>query len=1395
MMKSYNNLPEISADMILNSGFVGILAYRCSDSQILFSNRKIWDLFECGSEDEFMNFSGGDFFSLIAEDDRTGINTMFCQTKSNDIVKEHRVCYRVATAKGNIVEVEDCGSVSLLPDGTEIVSCTLTANRNEKVIVTERTDRLTGLLTREQFYSYAGEILKNAEEIGSDEHYFVMYSNIRHFKHFNVRYGVETGNKVLAHLGKALRRRAGNEINARFGSDHFITMTTAAHVNNLIDDTGSYFKKRYGKLGIKLKIGVYEIKQGGISIEKACDLAKFACDSIRDGNTFVCVYDEKMAESLELESYIIQNIDRVIRDRHIQVLYQPVIRTINGSLCGFEALARWNDPQYGYLTPDKFITALENNQLITKLDIYVLDEVCRTIRERQDTGGVNVPVSINLSRMDFLTCDIFSEVENAVMKYDISRDMLYIEITESMVMEDKKIFRREFRRFREAGYQIWMDDFGSGYSSLNVLSECDVDEIKLDMLFMRNFDKKAKQLVRSVIVMAKQLGIRTLAEGVETQEQYEFLRETGCEKIQGYLFSPPVTDERINEMYGNGDTEIESRLWKKYYSKIGEVNFITSKPLAIIEYDGEDFSYLYANQPYKKIWSELGISGIDSVVEMINSKASPLWVQCRELIDRLEENGNSDYTDLVINNQYVRINLKLLCREQKKQLFRGELLLLTRNTDKYHTEEMDYVFRMMYAMYDTVHVFNTGKRTVESLLPGTNFGLISSDINKSKVKMTDIDIIAEKVIYVEDRQAFLEFMNYDTMAERIRKRERNYITEMFRTKTANGSYVWTLHTIQLIPGTETIIYSSRYVPDLYEQFMKKVRSSAEAEQESLSVWNTIRESRNICIFWKDTSRRYVGVNAKFLETFDLKSEAEIIGRTDEDMKWHIDDEFFREDDKMVLREGKLIANRMGRCIIRGVVKNIIMFKEPVYENGMLTGLAGMFLVADEIDENTEALKEYKDEITGLMSAHGVAKTSNEYIEGWEFRKEKFAVVTIVFEAYRRAKITYGSKVSREILAALGELIYSECGSRFSIGRVYGGGFVLFARYTDKDEIEDMVASLRKRCKKTHELCGYDVTLNPLVKVFYAEDANDVHEMMSEASNNYHADFYMQKHNEQRHSSEILSRVPAAVTVFSISETYEIRRIYLSERAREYMNLSFSSNGNLSELVSSVYPADRSRVYNEFHRIAVDKTMGTIEFRSVGNDAKIYWNRLVLMPYMQNDGSYLLYGVYSDITDLKNRTEELQRQSQTDGLTGLKNRHALREDFDKLSPGDVTMIMMDIDKFKNFNDTFGHDLGDKVIMECADKLRKHFSDCDCYRYGGDEFLVVSDNLSAEESKRRMKEMTAEIGTVNLGDNTPPIELSYGMLNERFSNKNELRVIFRKADTLLYERKKNRKNDIR
>ena len=215
-----------------------------------------------------------------------------------------------------------------------------------------------------------------------------------------------------------------------------------------------------------------------------------------------------------ISEYIVNKIDEALQLEWIKVHYQPVIRSLTGELCGFESLARWEDPQLGRLAPDSFIGALEDCKQIYKLDCYMVDKVCRDIHDRFDAGLEMVPVSINFSRLDFLICDMLDIVEKAVEKYDIPRDYIHIEITESMVVSDGELMRRIIDRFRDKGYGIWMDDFGSGYSSLNLLKDFSFDVLKMDMKFLSSFNVKSKSIMRSVVNMAKDIGIMTLAEGV-----------------------------------------------------------------------------------------------------------------------------------------------------------------------------------------------------------------------------------------------------------------------------------------------------------------------------------------------------------------------------------------------------------------------------------------------------------------------------------------------------------------------------------------------------------------------------------------------------------------------------------------------------------------------------------------------------------------------------------------------------------------------------------------------------------------------------------------------------------------------------------------------------------------
>ena len=204
---------------------------------------------------------------------------------------------------------------------------------------------------------------------------------------------------------------------------------------------------------------------------------------------------------MDIEKYVVENIAAALENNYIQVYYQPVIRTISRKLCSFEGLARWIDPEIGMIRPDQFIPVLERASKIHILDRHIIREVCKLLRNTMDVGGIPIPVSINLSRLDFSLCDIFSFVDEEVRYYKIPRDFLYIEITESIMAEQASTMIMAVNRFRDAGYQVWMDDFGSAYSSLNVLKDFSFDEIKLDMRFLSSFSQRSRRILASVIQM------------------------------------------------------------------------------------------------------------------------------------------------------------------------------------------------------------------------------------------------------------------------------------------------------------------------------------------------------------------------------------------------------------------------------------------------------------------------------------------------------------------------------------------------------------------------------------------------------------------------------------------------------------------------------------------------------------------------------------------------------------------------------------------------------------------------------------------------------------------------------------------------------------------------------
>ena len=479
-------------------------------------------------------------------------------------------------------------------------------------------DNLTALPGMTYFFELA--TARRAEIWDQGDTPALLFTDFSGMKYYNHKYGFAEGDQLLQSFAKLLTRFFGNDNCSRLGQDHFAVITKCEgleeQLSSLIEECRGINDGRT----LPLHIGIYEHWFDGIVASMACDRAKIACDAIsNEYSSGYNYYDMSMKDLEEKQQYIIANLDKAIAERWIKVYYQPIVRAVSIRVCDEEALARWIDPVKGFMSPADFIPVLEDHRLIYKLDLYVVECVLQKIKTLRSAGLHIMPQSVNLSRSDFDCCDIVEEIRRRVDDFGISHDLLTIEITESMIGSDFEFMKKQIDRFREYGFAVWMDDFGSGYSSLDVLQSVKFDLIKFDMRFMQQFDKsdKGKIILTELLRMANSLGLDTVCEGVETEEQVKFLQETGCSKLQGYYFEKPVPVERILEKYAKGiQIGFEDPAESKYYDDIGRVNlhdlsviakgdadsfesFFNTLPIAILEISNGQFRFSRTNQSYR----------------------------------------------------------------------------------------------------------------------------------------------------------------------------------------------------------------------------------------------------------------------------------------------------------------------------------------------------------------------------------------------------------------------------------------------------------------------------------------------------------------------------------------------------------------------------------------------------------------------------------------------------------------------------------------------------------------------------------------------------------------------------------------------------------------------------
>lgn len=548
------------------------------------------------------------------------------------------------------------------------------------------TDELTGLYTRAAFLSHTEKILKSDPE----HRYVIVRWDIDHFKVFNDIYGTKEGDRFLREFGKTLMRyhRPGSTL-GHWDADHFVTCLRAEKLD--ADKMSKWLcmqtNGRYPDFEFIFKIGIYEIDDPSVDISIMCDRAHLALRSIKKGfKTRYAYYKESMRISMLQEQEIMNELKTAFEKRQFIIYLQPQYNYAENTLIGAETLVRWQHPQKGLVMPGVFIPVLERNELIIQLDTFVWEESCRLLRKWLDSGIDPPSISVNISRADVYDPRLIDIITSLVEKYRLEPRYLHLEITESAYIETPEQLVNIVEKLRSLGFTIAMDDFGSGYSSLNTLKDVPVDILKLDMKFLsRGNSMRGGSILSSIVRMAHWLKLPVIAEGVETVEQANYLKSIGCSLMQGYYFARPMPVAEYEKKLTAAPADLFPDIYKD--TEIGAASDfwdVTAQSAlifnsfvggaAIVEWAGDRVEALRINDRYLEILS--------------SSRENYIKYQ-RNILDRIYDDSIGAVKDAL--NNAIKSGEETSCEIHNKPLIPGgddlwllmHVRFLAKNIDSY----------------------------------------------------------------------------------------------------------------------------------------------------------------------------------------------------------------------------------------------------------------------------------------------------------------------------------------------------------------------------------------------------------------------------------------------------------------------------------------------------------------------------------------------------------------------------------------------------------------------------------------------------------------------------------------------------------------------------------------
>ena len=1068
------------------------LVSRDEEERILAVNREALRIFECASEQQFMEFTKGLFRNLMADEDAHSLAGLYQGSERRGNYNFYEGSSKTRT--GHFIRIE--GVFGPAVDGKRGALWVVGLAQSDVRQSALEKDSDTGLLGPHAFYRKAKQLLKEEEASGIWGQRVPVFINLVHFSSFNSSYGIEAGNTLIYRIAQVLRACFPHAPATHLGADNFMVLSSRNHITMRMDRMVKEINDLIQDRAIRCKAGLVLFDKDHVPPEKLktmnwrdpFDMAKLAADSIKeDGNRSWAVYTESLGRDMVNTAFVLRNFENAMEKGHIHVYYQPITRALTGKVCGLEALARWEDPEKGMILPGLFVPVLEKMKLIHLLDRYVIESTARLYQRLKAAGHPILPVSVNLSRVDFDIMKPFDFMEEIIFRYQVPRQFFHIEVTESALTRDRGVLKQELLRFKKAGYRLWLDDFGSGYSSLNVLQEFPFDLLKIDMAFLRNFNEESRKIIRSIILMAKNLSVHTLAEGAETKEQVDFLRESGCEEIQGYFYGKPMTSEDFEKKLMEGTYVPEGPLESVVMNRVGLVNVLTDKPVGLFLNRKDRFVLLLKNEALKQVADAVYGGGNIYFEGNEVPHGHPIYPWLRALIEGSRASGQEQSVVAMRNGFMLKNTMHTLAGNES--LCGGTVSIINMSVKDEHgpVQTLDMLYRNMMRVFDALYFYQGDKKTVDVILssiPGMKPGSVLTPAQWRHLA---------DYVHPDDRKKFLQFIQPENVQKIAAGSIHRLSASHFRIKDSHGRYRWK-EVIAMVMGKEEENHIFLGAKDtaltplpeaeraeflrLYAASLPGGCKKETKEERDRNFARALRRKSDFKFFWKDKNRRFLGASDAFLRYYGFASEGDILGKTDEDMGWHLGDSTYKEEEEKVLQKGQVSYNAQGKCIARGKLHAIRATKVPVYEGNEIIGLLGWFV--DLNDETAmkekDSLRSFTNEESGVLSYRGIVIEAEHYADAFQSTGMKYEGILLDIPAIEDFGKAYGKDSRRELARRIVKEIRASFGGRAVIGRMSVNRFLILQNMEEEGITEKELGILSRKIHEIRCIGGYPCTL-------------------------------------------------------------------------------------------------------------------------------------------------------------------------------------------------------------------------------------------------------------------------------------------------------------------------------